>query len=419
MREKSHRPSDWLKTELGEVCQFGSGSGFKIDFQGSRCGTHPFIKVSDLSLPGNEKWIATANNWIDDAILGKLKAKLFPVNAVVFAKVGAALKLNRRRLLKRPTAIDNNMMAAIADGARVEPEFLYYFLLSLDLGRHSQDGAVPSVNQTHLSGIPLDLPPLPEQRRIAEILRTWDEAIAETERLIEAKENRRDALLAELATGRFGFCNKQKLWVEFAIRDIMTLVSRRVDWSEDATYRLITVKRACGGIVFRGDKKGSEIKTKDMYEVRAGDFVISKRQVVHGAWAMAAPQFDGAHVSKEYACFEPRADKLWMPFFDWLSRTKRLRHQALLCSYGVDIEKMVLDMDWLQESRVLIPESIAEQKRVAEVFDCAEHEIKLLYRERDALEKQKRGLMQKLLTGEWRVAVDETNAAPAKKRAAR
>ena len=122
---------------------------------------------------------------------------------------------------------------------------------------------------------------------------------------------------------------------------------------------------------------------------------------------MAGPGFDGAHVSKEYACFEPKVERLWMPFFDWLSRTARLRHQALLCSYGVDIEKMVLDMDWLQESRVLIPASLDQQKRIANVLDCAASEIKLLYRERDALEKQKRGLLRKLLTGEWRVAVAE------------
>lgn len=279
--------------------------------------------------------------------------------------------------------------------------------------------SMKNISQEAFSSLPLTLPPLPEQRRIAEILRTWDEAIEKTERLIAAKEKRRDALLIDLENGRFGPAKSRARWVAVTVADIMSLASRRVDWDERATYRLITVKRASGGIVFRGDKLGSEIKTKDMYEVRAGDFVISKRQVVHGAWAMATPTHDRTHVSKEYACFEPRGGKLWMPFFGWLSRTKRLRHIALLCSYGVDIEKMVLDMDWLQESRVLIPEFVTEQKRIAEVLDCAELEIDLLRRERDTLDTQKRGLMQKLLTGEWRVAVDGPVAAPAKKRVAR
>ena len=82
-----------------------------------------------------------------------------------------------------------------------------------------------------------------------------------------------------------------------------------------------------------------------MYTVCAGDFLISKRQVVHGAWAMVMPEFDGGHVSKEYACLRAKPGKLsGRPHFDWLSRTERLQHEAFICSYGVDIEKMVLDV---------------------------------------------------------------------------
>jgi hypothetical protein len=99
--------------------------------------------------------------------------------------------------------------------------------------------------------------------------------------------------------------------------------------------------------------------------------------------------------------------KLWMPYFDWLSRTERLQHEAFICSYGVDIEKMVLNVDWLLQTPLLLPRSIETQKAMAAGLDCLQREVQLLQAQMEALNKQKRGLMQKLLTGEWRVPVRE------------
>lgn len=188
MREIEFQAADWAEVALGDICTFRGGSGFKEEYQGNSFGDYPFIKVSDMTLPGNEKYITTSNNWVSSATLKKLRANLQPEGATVFAKVGAALKLNRRRLLSRPTAIDNNMMAAIPEKSRLDSEFLYYFMLVQDLGRFSQESAVPSVNQGHLSSIDIGLPPLPEQRKIAKVLRTWDEAIEKLEALRSVKE---------------------------------------------------------------------------------------------------------------------------------------------------------------------------------------------------------------------------------------
>lgn len=408
--------SHWPVQELGEIVSIGSGgtpAKSNASFWG---GGRPWISAKDLK----QRLLRDSIDTLTDEG-ARNGGTVGPGTLLILVRGMTLFKRVPIGLVARDLSF-NQDIKSLAPNSSVDPEFLYWALSALEpYLRRNVDSAghgTGRLNTEALIACPVPIPPLPEQRRIAEILRTWDEAIEKTERLIEAREKRRNGLLADLQAGRFGLRATDASWVQSTISEVMTLMSRRVEWDEDATYRLITVKRACGGIVMRGDKKGREIKTKDMYEVRAGDFVISKRQVVHGAWAMAGQQFDGTHVSKEYACFQPNPKKLWMPFFDWLSRTQRLRHQALLCSYGVDIEKMVLDMDWLQESRVLIPESIAEQQRIAEVLDCAESEIKLFHRERAALDKQKRGLMQKLLTGEWRVGVAESGMA-AKKRAAR
>src|SRR5690606_9103479 len=98
--------------KLGELCDFQAGTAFPSDYQGEISGDYPFIKVSDMNLPGNERIIWYANNWITEKACRKLRAKIHPKDATVFAKIGVALTYNRRRLLKQPTIIDNNMMSA-------------------------------------------------------------------------------------------------------------------------------------------------------------------------------------------------------------------------------------------------------------------------------------------------------------------
>jgi len=265
--------------------------------------------------------------------------------------------------------------------------------------------SIVHIHASELATVEIWLPPLSEQHHIAKILNEWDDAIDKIDRLIRAKERHIRGMLSE-SVGDARSIGRRSEWEQTTIGDVMNLVSRRVTWDEQATYRLITVRRACGGLVIRGDRKGQEILTKDMYTVHAGDFVISKRQVVHGAWAMAKPEFDGTHVSKEYACLVAKPDKLWMPYFDWLSRTERLQHEAFICSYGVDIEKMVLNVDWLLKSPILLPRSIEMQKALAGALDCLQHEVYILRNQSLALRRQKRGLTQRLFTGEWRVLID-------------
>lgn len=160
----------WKHRLLGDVCDFKGGAGFSEAAQGSSVGELPFIKVSDMSLPGNEVDIVTANNWVTREVAKSLRATPMPSGAVVFAKVGAALMLNRRRRLKFDTIIDNNMMAAIPKADDISTDFLFLLMCTIDLAALVQPGAVPSVNQRQLSSIPIKLPGKSEQAAIADVL---------------------------------------------------------------------------------------------------------------------------------------------------------------------------------------------------------------------------------------------------------
>jgi restriction endonuclease S subunit len=187
---------EWVDTTLGEVADFASGYAFPPKHQGGIEGT-PFFKVSDMNTPGNEVWLSAAANRVTDEVLSQTRARVHPAGTVVFAKVGAALATEKRRLLAQPSAFDNNVMGLVAKPS-VLPEYLYNFMLTVRLGALAQPGAVPSVNQSHLRRIQLELPPLPVQKRIIEIVGAIDEQVAALEIEAESLLRVRNATLGDI-----------------------------------------------------------------------------------------------------------------------------------------------------------------------------------------------------------------------------
>jgi type I restriction enzyme S subunit len=177
-----------------------------------------------------------------------------------------------------------------------------------------------------------------------------------------------------------------------------------MNWSDDKAYQFASIRRRSGGLFDRGTFHGREVKTKTLKSLKTGDFVISKRQVVHGAWAMVTKSFDGFGVSDEYDVLVNRDPKtLDMRFFNYLSQTRWLWHLAYLASNGVHIEKLIFDFDDFAKEKVKIPPTVEEQAMIVDVLSACDREIELLEKQLEALKEQKRGLMQKLLTGEIRV----------------
>lgn len=151
-------PRGWACGALGNICSFTAGSAFKPEHQGSTEGDYPFIKVSDMNLAGNEVFIQSANNYVSKAQQSEMKAKLHPVGATVFAKIGVALISNRRRLLTTPTSIDNNMMSASPIDTKVKRYFLYSLLSTIDFNTLVSGTALPYLNVSDLKRIPIVIP---------------------------------------------------------------------------------------------------------------------------------------------------------------------------------------------------------------------------------------------------------------------
>ena len=149
---------------------------------------------------------------------------------------------------------------------------------------------------------------------------------------------------------------------------------------------------------------GRGIKTKRLFTVAAGDFVISRMQAVHGATASITSEYDGYHVSGSYSVLVPREPVAVDPaFLDRLMQLPSSRALVLRSAHGVHIEKMTFDLDRFLTRRVFLPPTVHEQQSIAQLIAVFERDATLVQAELKALSRQRLAVMQRLLTGQREV----------------
>lgn len=295
--------------------------------------------------------------------------------------------------------------------------FQYQFQSIVQSGRIKGfvgESSIAHLTREKLLSIPIPLPPLPEQKKIARILSTWDKAIELLEKKIAAKEKLKKGLMQQLLTGKKRFKDFGKPakdgelpegWKEVKIDDVIMKQGRSFEWDDDRPYPLISVRRRSGGLFHRDTLWGRQIKTKQLVPVEEGDFLISKMQIVHGASGLVTDAFSGMFVSGSYIiCRSREPESLDIEYFNFLSRTPRFYHICYTSSYGVVIEKMTFDYSDFVAHRIMIP-ALVEQKAIVSCFKAFEKEVNVLKEKLRLTREQKRGLMQQLLTGKKRVKV--------------
>ena len=193
----------WSEVTAGDIGTFKGGSGFPLLFQGSETGKFPFFKVSDMNIDGNELFMNRANNYVSESQRKSIAALVMPPGAIVFAKVGAAVFLERKRILTVPSCIDNNMAAFMLDSSRADVRFIHFGLSSFRMSSLVATGALPSLNGKQLRSIPIALPDqLSEQRAIAGALADADVEIDALQRRTTKARDIKQGMMQELLSGR-------------------------------------------------------------------------------------------------------------------------------------------------------------------------------------------------------------------------
>ncbi|MDY6854199.1 MAG: restriction endonuclease subunit S [Thermodesulfobacteriota bacterium] len=254
------------------------------------------------------------------------------------------------------------------------------------------------------------LPNLSEQKRIAEILSTWDKAIEQTRKLIDAKKRRKKALMQQLLTGIKRLPGFFKPWEEFLLGDLATINFSNVD--KKVNHNEISVRLCNYTDVYYNDQitkdlnlmKATATNTEiAKYKLVKNDVIITKDSEIAEDIAVPCYVADDAEdivCGYHLAIIRPHPAKIYGPFLSYLLTTDQVHYQFVRIANGVT--RFGLTNGSVKKIKITIP-PLEEQQRIFEVISIADEQIDILENKLSALEKQKRGLMQKLLTGEVRV----------------
>lgn len=176
-------PSNWCWSYWKYCGKFIAGNGFKNIYQGFTQYDIPYYKVGSLKFCDEGNYLIDETNTINEEIRTKLKAVKIPVNSIIFAKIGEAIKLNRRCLNKIECCIDNNLMAFISE--KYFYKYIFYWTKSLNFYELTNATTVPALRKTDLENIPIPLPPLNEQQRIVNRIESLFAKLDRAKELIE------------------------------------------------------------------------------------------------------------------------------------------------------------------------------------------------------------------------------------------
>jgi len=418
-------PEGWKLTTLGEVAQISSGGTPDRSEPSYWGGDIPWVTTGEIQF-------TTITDTVEKITAAGMKnsaANLFPAGTLLMAMDGQG-KTRGQVARLGIDATTNQACAAIKAGDACDVEYLYQFLASqYDAIRElGNAGTQQNLNAGLIKEITVPLPPKIEQHRIAQTALVWDAGIATTEKLLANSRKQTHALIGQVLMPAPSFDGKRisgdafppsvqpgmpqlpatpKGWRKTTLAQHLREVVRPAKLVADQSYRLVTVRRSRGGVDERSVLLGSEIKTPTQFYVKSGDFLISKRQIVHGACGIVPPELDGAIVSNEYAVLNT-TDDLDPRFLRYLSETAYFQQTCFHSSVGVHVEKMLFRLDkWLKWPINLPP--LDEQQRIVRLLDTATEQEAAAHKQLGLLKEEKRALMQDLLTGKRRVKLPSTD----------
>jgi type I restriction enzyme S subunit len=303
------------------------------------------------------------------------------------------------------------------DDRQVLPQWLHYVLwtprLRFNIGNEAtgSSGSMKNISQKRFKQLRIPAPPVEEQQQVLEYLVAWDRAIEQVDALIEKEKKRLHGLRQRLLTGRERFpecLDSGEMvevdigevpadWTQKRLGDLFTWKTKRNE--DNAIEKVITVGK--DEIGDQEEHFNQSVASDDLSNYRIiepGDFVYDPMSAYYGALGRYDLEEPGV-VSPAYRVLQLN-DGYHSDFVKFLleSHYVQFRIDASSLQNNKSGKRRGLRQDAFASIQVHIP-PIEEQRRIAEVLDTAETEIEKLKEKRGALKRQKKGLMQRLLTG--------------------
>ncbi|HLA33145.1 MAG TPA: restriction endonuclease subunit S [Pseudomonas sp.] len=295
---------------------------------------------------------------------------------------------------------------------KIHPEFFQNFMQHIAETKLLDDfttrTSIAHLTREKLLQLPVRLPPLPEQTKIAQILSTWDKAITTTERLLANSQQQKQALMQQLLTGQKRFAGFTEDWKHYALGQLFS--ERNETNRPDLSLLSITTEQ---GVIDRADsgKKDTSSEDKSKYRrICPGDIGYNTMRMWQGVSGLSDKE---GIVSPAYTILQP-TKLVDSKFASYLFKTPTLIHVFMRHSQGLVSDTWNLKYEHFAKIKVFVP-CAAEQQKIAQVLSTTDAEIANLQTQLAKLKLEKKALMQQLLTGQRRVKLDDEVEAPTRR----
>lgn len=369
---------------------------------------------------GGIKWVSLADShrldkgYIEDTTkeiswlgLRYSSAVLLPAGTVVVSRDAG---VGKSAVLRQSMAVSQHFIAWRCEERNIlDPWFLYHWLQINKpfFERIAVGSTIKTIGLPIFRRLTIDYPPIVEQRKIAEILRTWDEAIEKLEGLRAIKETLASAIADDLIFGVRRVAGHKKPWALLRLAEVTRELTRRNRAEALGRDLVMGVTNSRGIVPMREQTIAADISRYLVLPPRA--FAYNPMRINVGSIAMSRFEHD-VLVSPDYVLFECLPEKLDPDFLDHLRQSHFWSHY--INAGGTGSVRMRTYYNDLAALRLKLP-PYDEQLAISEVLNTAKNEVRLIADKIDALTRQKGGLMQKLLTGEWRTKVDDDEGVAA------
>lgn len=384
--------TEWEKVTLGEVATISSGSTPSRSNASFWNGTIPWVTTTQIQ--NNIINLNDVKEFITDDGLKKSSLKIIPKGTLLMAMYGQGKTRGQVGILNFDSTI-NQACAAIKVSQKVSSLFLYqYFQFKYeDIRALSNSGGQKNLSAEIIKSIEFHLPPFSEQEKIVNTLSIWDSAIEKTEKLIEKKES-----LLNWYAKRILISGKTS---KVLFSDLFKLSSEKNTLNQ--SYPALSVTK--DGVVFQEEYFNKRVASEDTSNyliARRNTFVFSGLNFWMGSVDLQTLT-DVGIISPAYKVFSINSDLISYEYAHFLIRSNYMKRLLMDSSIvGASIVRRNLDMDNLLNSAIELP-TLEQQSKIVEQLSIIQKDIELNKMLLNQYKLQKQGLMQKLLTGEWRV----------------
>lgn len=408
-------PSGWEIVLLDQIAKRGSGHTPDKKKPEYWNGGIRWVSLAD-SDKLDQIYIFDTDKEISELGIANSSAVKHPQGTVIVSRDAG---VGKSAILGHEMAVSQHFIAWLC-GPHLDNHFLYYMLqlMKPEFERMAVGSTIKTIGLRYFEKLQIPLPPLPEQRKIAQILSTWDEAIALVEALIAALSERKKGLMQRLLTGevRFpGFVESDAVietkfgeipadWEYVPINEIAKAVSAK---NADGAILPVLSCTKYDGLVDSLEYFGRQIFSEDTstYKVvERNQFAYATNHIEEGSIGYQ-DLYDRALISPMYTVFQT-AERINDRYLYKVLKTELYRH-IFEVSTSASVNRRG-SLRWGEFSKIHVPlPGLEEQKYIADVIDSANVVAEQYIELRDTLREQKKGLMQRLLTGEVRVRVEE------------